>query len=77
MREPPLSDFPLAGVAPVVSPGLFRCWQIMTGLDIATRVDAIDYLWTADDLPILSIEDIRRLVQAFPLVATHKRRPRR
>jgi hypothetical protein len=41
----------------------------MTGLHIATRADASDYLWAADGLPRLSVRELRGLVEAFPLMA--------
>lgn len=53
---------------PVASAGVEQCWQLMTGLHISTRADAIDYLWATDSLPRLSTEEIRSLVEAFPLM---------
>jgi len=64
-----MPDLPIPGLPPVASPGVERCWQVMTGLHIATRADAIDYLWAADGLPRLSIEQLRTLLEAFPLMA--------
>lgn len=61
-----MPDLPLSGRPPLDSPGVVRCWQIMTGLHIASQADAIDYLWSAGHVPRLSIEEIRRLVEAFP-----------
>lgn len=54
---------------PAGSPSVERCWQTMNRLQITTRADAIDYLWTADCLAFLSIGEIRSLVEAFPLTA--------
>jgi hypothetical protein len=64
MPDPPL----------VASPGVQYCWQIMTELHIATRADAIDYLRFADRLPRLSMEELRSLVEAFPLMADDQTR---
>lgn len=61
-----MPDLPLPGLPPLGSPGVQRCWQIMTGLHIASQADAIDYLRSAEHLPRLSIKEIRRLVEAFP-----------
>lgn len=54
---------------PASSPSAERCWQVMNRLQITTRADAIDYLWTADCLAYLSIGEVRSLVEAFPLTA--------
>jgi hypothetical protein len=67
MPDLPLPDLPL-----VASPGAERCWHIMTGLHIATRVEAIDYLWSAAHLPRLSIQEIRSLVEAFPAMPANQ-----
>lgn len=56
---------------PDLSPGSFavqRCWQIMTGLHVASRVEAIEFLRAAERLPRLSIGEIQRLVEMFPLM---------
>lgn len=53
---------------PVGSSAVQRCWQIMTGLHVASRVEAIKFLRAAESLPRLSIGELRRLVEMFPLV---------
>jgi hypothetical protein len=55
-------------LSPVGSSAVERCWQIMTGLHVASRVDAIEFLRAADCLPRLSIGEIRSLVEMFPLM---------
>lgn len=67
-----MPDLPMPHVPLVATPGVERCWQIMTGLHIATRVDAIDYLWSAEYLPRLSNKEIRNLVEAFPAMPANQ-----
>lgn len=55
-------------LAPVGSSVVQRCWQIMTGLHVATRVEAIEFLRAADCLSRLSTGEVRSLVQMFPLM---------
>jgi hypothetical protein len=55
-------------LSPVGSSAVQRCWQIMTGLHVASRVEAIEFLRAAECLPRLSIGEIRSLVEMFPLM---------
>lgn len=52
----------------VGSSAVQQCWQIMTGLHVATRVEAIEFLRAVDCFPRLSTGEIRSLVEMFPLV---------
>lgn len=55
---------------PPMPPGAARCWQVMTGLAIDNRADAIDYLYHADPAVRLSTEALAALLAAFPLLPT-------
>lgn len=58
-------------LSPLGSSGVERCWQIMTGLHIASRVEAIEFLRAAESLPRLSTGEIQSLVEMFPLMPDH------
>lgn len=53
---------------PPVSPSAHVAFQIMMALEIHDRREAIDFLRSAVGLPRLSIEDIRDLIAAFPVL---------
>ena len=53
---------------PPVSPSAHVAFQIMSTLEIHDRRQAIDFLRSAVGLPRLSIEDIRDLIAAFPIL---------
>lgn len=57
-----------------VPPGALRCWQVMTGLAIDNRADAIDYLHHADPAVRLSADALATLLAAFPLLPATPRR---
>ncbi|MGH3679399.1 MAG: hypothetical protein ACRDT2_03830 [Natronosporangium sp.] len=54
-------------------PGVVSCWQIMTGLAIDNRADAIDYLFHSGPRPRLSTGELAALLDAFPLLPTTPR----
>lgn len=56
---------------PPVPPGALRCWQVMTGLAIDNRADAIDYLYHAGPAVRLSAQSLAALLEAFPPLPTH------
>ena len=53
---------------PPVSPSAHVAFQIMSALEIRDRREAINFLRSGVGLPRLSIEDIRDLVAAFPVL---------
>jgi hypothetical protein len=53
---------------PLVPPGAVACWQAMTRLNITTRVDAIEYLRSAEPAARLSVEEMRELLCVFPVL---------
>lgn len=60
--------------AQAMPPGAVRCWQVMTGLAIDNRADAIDYLSHAAPAVRLSTEALAALLEAFPLLPHTPRR---
>lgn len=47
-------------------PSVVSCWQIMTGLAIDNRADAVDYLFRSGPRPSLSTGELVALLEAFP-----------